>query len=271
MRASRLHAAGIIWMLSWALTAGADAAATMVGVGPGGFYRIDPVTGTCSLVGRLHPDTSMFQQPHAMAVRPSDGKIFVWNNVHYGLLNYSLSTIDPDTGRATVLQQYYDAVPMRALSFGPDGALYGQGDRFYRFDSATWAVTDLGPRSISLNGMDLGPDGRLYGLVGDVLASINPANGSVISKITLSQIIDYTTSLAFSPDGKLYGVSSSLLGNTIFYDINPVTGEVSSLGQSSVVIYGVGFVPEPSTFALCFCALGAVQCRRRRAAGLAAS
>ena len=70
-----------------------------------GLSTIDPVSGDITFIGLLNPDPNLLTTPIAMAMRPSDGKIFVWNNSN-GIGQYFertgvLLTVDPCSGLAT--------------------------------------------------------------------------------------------------------------------------------------------------------------------------
>jgi len=241
----------ILSCLAASVAVGADI--KLVGVGPGGFYRIDQMTGECSLIGLLSKDPGLYQQPGAMAIRPSDGKILVWNNVDGGVLSYSLSTINPATGAAAVVRRYpATAIPVQALAFSPDGVLYGGASGFYRFD-ASGAATKITTFPNRRDGMDFGPDGRLYAFdgVNSRLDTIEPLTGAVTSSVELSVAMGYPGSIAFDRNGKLVGTGSC--GRYLF-DVDPATGIVSNRRVLSVEITGIGFIPEPSTLWMLICA-----------------
>jgi hypothetical protein len=59
---------------------------------------IDAETGLVNLVGPLGED---FRAAVAMAIRPSDGAIFIWTNDSAVPENQGLATVNPATGAAT--------------------------------------------------------------------------------------------------------------------------------------------------------------------------
>ncbi len=103
--------AASMWLLT-AMTNQAEAASQSdalygVNAADDGLSTIDPVSGEITFIGPLNPDSNLLTTPIAMAVRPSDGKIFVWNNSNGIGQNFErtgvLLTVDPCSGLATEL------------------------------------------------------------------------------------------------------------------------------------------------------------------------
>ncbi len=203
-------------------------------------YTVDLVTGAATLIGPLHASSSRYTTPIAMAVRPSDGAIFVNNNSPFG--DNGLSSVDPSTGLATFIGgPFIDA----ALAFDLSGNLYAADNgRLATISQTTGSPTPLGgPLLPRLFGLDFNPaDGLLYGLTTPAPASpvdllqIDPATGALLSTITLS-VTSVPGTLLFDSSGTLHGVT--LGGPNNLFEINPATGAVSNFRTVTI-----GFLPQ---------------------------
>jgi hypothetical protein len=209
-------------------------------------YTIDSQTGAATLIGPLGPGLSRFTTPVAMAIRPSDGAIFVVNNSPDS--DAGLAIVAPATGSATRIGGGTN--DFGGLAFDSAGTLYTQfrdedGGRLATIDPATGAVTSLQSPSLPrLFGLDFNPaDGLLYGLTitlrtPAVLLRINPGTGGIVSRTQLEPRLSFPAvpgSLVFLKDGKLVG--SNLLGR--LFDIDPATGKVSNFRSVTP-----GFAPQ---------------------------
>src|SRR5690606_3433211 len=195
-------------------------------------YVFDTDTGeVVRTVGRLHPDPARYQTPVGMAVRPSDGAIFVKNNTPS--IDDGLVRVDPATGEATFIGgPELDG----SLAFDDedvlDASVLSQG--IVTVDPATGEQTPLAvvpmPR---LYGMDYrSADDRLYGIAwsfGDEpqLYRIDPDSGNVEEIITLTGGVTDAApgSLVFESDGTLKATSF----DGRLFTIDPETGVVSDL------------------------------------------
>ena len=225
-----------------------------------GLSVIDPVTGNARFIGELDPDPDRFVTPIAMAVRPYDRKILVWNNSKYANLDSGRSLINTGellevntgTGRAT--RADVNAAPQgsfQALSYGPNRKLYLLDSEVYEVDEWTGikgtipVAQGFGYRIL---GADLGPDGFIYGLAStgvenpvQYLLKVDVVNPSVTVVASLSQDVGYPNSLVFDPAGKLIGSSA----NGILFDIDRSNGIVTNIRQISggSTPQGMAFVP----------------------------
>jgi WD40 repeat protein len=182
-----------------------------------------------------------------MAVRPSDGELFVWNNSGDGTSASAetgvLLTVDPGTGQGTPVNS---STPPQgdigALAFSPSGALYGFADRVVTPEEGSpYLVSDLvsvnpstGVKTliaqispeIRVGGADFSCGGTLYGVEinafgTDRLVTIDLATGmaTVIATLdigVIGSIVSHFGALLGSAEGNLF-------------EINPTTGEVSNV------------------------------------------
>jgi WD40 repeat protein len=220
-----------------------------VNSGDDGLSLINSQTGAVSFVGRLDPNTKRYTTPVAMAVRPSDGELFVWNNSGDGIdanaATGVLLTVDPGTGQGTPVNS---STPPQgdigALAFSPGGSLYGLADRFesdgegggqlvsdlVSVNPATGVKTLIGALGSGLRvaGADFSCGGVLYGVEinpfgTERLVTIDVATGTATVVATLSQDIGVIGSIVFH-FGTLIGSADGKL-----FDINTATGAVSNV------------------------------------------
>ena len=213
-----------------------------------GLSLINSQTGEVSFVGRLSPNTNLYTTPVAMGVRPSDGKLFAWNNSGDGS-NASaqtgvLLTVDPGTGLGTPVNS---STPPQgsigALAFSSGGVLYGFADRGEVTESGTILVSDLvsidpstgvktmiGPlgSGIRIGGADFSCSGVLYGVElsntgSERLVTIDLTTGAATVVAPLSPSVGVIGSIVFS-FGTLVGSANGNL-----FDINPASAAVSNV------------------------------------------
>jgi hypothetical protein len=220
-----------------------------------GLSIYDPVTGDVNFIGPLHPDLNRFVTPIAMAVQPSDGTIYVWNNSDIDPCTGSiistgvLLTVDPATGLATeVGPTPPQGAGLAALAFTPDGRLYGLDNVLVEIDPNTGEfLTEPVSLGLRIGGADSDASGMIWGVeltldVNDQLVYINPNTGTVSHLSTLSPAVGTIGSIVFDPAGNLIGSAfHGPLGDVLF-DIDPNTGTVSNT-RSTKATQGMGFVP----------------------------
>lgn len=143
-----------------------------------GLSIINPSTGEVTFIGMLDPDPKKLVAPIAMAVRPSDGEIFVWNNSDEGTTPLEiiptgvLLTVDKCTGLATkVNANAPNQGQMSALAFGPADTLFGFGLRseggyaLYQIDTITGVKAELlDLLGLRIGGADFDDSGILHGV-----------------------------------------------------------------------------------------------------------
>jgi hypothetical protein len=223
-----------------------------------GLSTIYVSTGNAVFIGRLGgSDPNKFVTPVAMAIRPSDSQIFVWNNSDSDgssrVLNTGvLLTVDACSGVGTPVNPSAEVQgQMNALAFHPNGTLYGiglgtGGDRLFEINTVTGEkITDIGLLGLGSNavfGADFASDGTLYGLSSDgtQLVTINTTTGAATVAATLSPSQGVGGSIVFDPTGDfLLGTSPEFL-----FDIDITTGAISNVRSvSAFPPQGMGFAP----------------------------
>lgn len=242
-------------------------------------YSLDTTTGAGTQVFRVSE-----LNPNDIAYR--NGLIY-GQGPSYG----SLYSVDLGTGAATQLfsSLSYNSTTFiaNAMAFSPSGTLYAEkGAALYTIDLATGAVALVGnnkPTGSFDNysgsyGMAFSPNGTLYGW--DInydqgLVTINTATGVATRVGAYGQGNADIQSLAFAPDGTLYGARRYL------FTIDTTTGTPTQVGSAGIYdqgdqfwptvisgadIRGLAFVPEPGSFALVGIGLLSFLRRRRQQA-----
>ena len=206
-----------------------------------GLSVYDSRTGAGSFIGLLDPNNGLYTTPVAMALRPTDSKLFVWSNSGDAGAGVLL-TVDPATGQGTSVSTTPQG-QLGALAFSPSGSLYGVLDELYAVDPTTGVKTLIGSLGLGLRvaGADFGCDGVLYGvdltLGTERLVTINTETGAATVLATLSQDIGVIGSIAFMPvTGTLVGSAFGALGNILF-DLS-LTGTVSNVRSISAAAGG---------------------------------
>ena len=232
----------------------------MYGVNSGddGLSIIDTNTGQTLFLGPLSSNPDRFTTPTSMAVRPSDKKIFVWNNSAVSNKTGELLTVDTCTARGTAVSPPTPSQGvLGALAFAPDGTLFGAAEELSRIDPSTGVRTVIGlPFGARIDGLEFTPDGRLYGVElafsRQRLFVINTTNGVATVVATLNENIGIIGSIVFNPATAMF-LGSSFAGpnGEILFDLNPSDGVVSnvrriipSTGFFSGAPQGLGFAPS---------------------------
>jgi hypothetical protein len=210
----------------------------------------DAASGWLTPIGPLGPD---FPNTVAMAIRPSDGEIFVWTNGYPG---FGLGTVDPATGAATRLGPD-DGPQIGALAFTPDGTLYGHGDPYpdqlYQIDDATGVATPIGRPTTRMAGMDTDASGTLFGVSLDSpsrLVIIDPTDGTR----TNVGAVNFDFSPGLLPGSIVFDAAGNLIGSafsfqitrpSFLFDIDPTNGNVSNVRElpRGVAPQGMALVP----------------------------
>ena len=202
------------------------AAQDMVAVSwSGGVYAIDSYAGTQTYLG-------MGLMGQNALARDSQGVL--WSTERAGT-QYSLTTVDPVAGTATVAWPFVD---VRGLANAGGGMLYGvqQGgaDTLVLIDPSTGQSTVIG--SIGFTGVQALTfmNGVLYGWdVNFELLLIDPVTGAGIDVSPVSLGIGSGVQwLAQRGDGKLVG------GNNALYEIDVTTGTATTIGTGFTDLRG---------------------------------
>ena len=230
----------------------------------GDVYSIDEATGGCGFVGNVD-----FIQSNSMAQNAA-GTLY-----STGDSNSALITIDPSSGDGTQVAPL-PGHSIRALAFSPADVLYAavgcscdDPNQLYTVNVSTGNMTLVGNIPfLGVQAMTFSPGGVLYGfdvgLSGAGLIVIDPSTGAAVD-VNSSVGGDGTQvqTIAFSPNGGLYGARDSL------YAIDVSTGVLSFIGNGPYSdIRGMEFavVPEPGTGLLVVAGLlGLAGWRRARA------
>jgi len=215
-----------------------------------GLSTINVSTGAVTLIGRLDPDVETFTTPIAMAVRPSDQTLFVWNNSNPDGV---LLTVDPCTGDASrVSEATADQGTLQALAFSPGGTLYGLETNLYQIDPATGVKTLIaGPLGIRVFGADF-VGSTLYVVSSiDSIYTVDPMTGAPGFVGRLTPRPGIPGSIVYDgASGRLMGTAfdsplTDPAGGSVLFDINPATAAVSNVrpltGGSAP--QGMGFAP----------------------------
>ena len=245
--------------------AGRFALGEFIGVNwSGDVFSLD-ATGSGFLVG-----PSAFTNLNSLA-QDSTGKLVTINDAISGTPR--IIEIDPMTGAGTIFHIPF-LNDVRALAFSP-----GDDDILYAADGSG-GVRDLyaldlsvpfGDSSIKtligrlnfgdIQGMVFGSDGVLYGWgTSQGLVTIDPKTALAVDINDEFDGSSAIQTLAFTPDGTLYGVGDEL------FTIDLMTGERNLVGSDGFTdVRGFAWIPQPSVMALFFvAALGQGGRRRRR-------
>jgi hypothetical protein len=207
-----------------------------------GLSIIDAELGSVDFIGPLGAG---FRTPVAMAIRPSDGEIFVWNNSS----TRGLVTLDPSTGAATLVG--LDGGPIiGALAFDPDGTLYGGesgGGGFYQIDDSTGVAARIGDTGlVSHAGMDFDASGTLFPLELRLPFSSSPVLVTIAAATAAATLVGTVIPPAGTVAGSIvFDASGALIGSAVgdsrgfLFDIDPMNGNVSN-----VLALSGGFPPQ---------------------------
>ncbi len=213
-------------------------------------YVLDRLSGDATLIGKLGGEGE-FTTPVAMAIHPTDGTIYVWNNSDPDGV---LLTIDPWTGQATVVgPSPASGVNIGALAFTPDGTLYGVDSDLWQINTSTGQpvlVEDLGSDITvsaaacdgwTLYGVELAASGA------ERLVTINRSSGLASVVGELSQDIGTIGSIAFAPNGDLIGSAFGGPLGDITFKIDPANGAVTDIRPATWSPQGMGYAPPCSS------------------------
>lgn len=182
-----------------------------------------------NVIGRLNSDSpskaqnSKFIRPSAMAVRPTDGALFVWNNGEndHGKTTHTgdLLKVDKCSGSASLVgHKKSQGTDLKALAFGPDGVLYGLNDSLYQIDTDTGEAKPIGypfgwfyRKWLRIGAADFDPaTGTLYAvehrhLNPQRIVTVNTNTGEVTQVGEVTEEFGPIGSVIFTPEGTLLG------------------------------------------------------------------
>jgi outer membrane protein assembly factor BamB len=264
----------------------------------GALVVVDQTTGEPALVGR--PDG--ISRLSGLAFASADTLYASTINID---ATSDLIRIDPDTGAllSDIGTIVANGVPLQiadlALQPGPGGALYGissasrsnfaAAGKLYRIDTNTGEATLVGSTGDFFGAIAFAPNGTLYFLSADLdltngaavnfeLETLNPTNAQTLATVDVPNPEDpfapYSSMGVRPEDGTIFAGDGD---SDDIFTINPLTGEVSFVGDSSPNFIGdfdfrpaaeTTTVPEPATMTVSSVGLllvcVAVAARRRK-------
>jgi hypothetical protein len=245
---------------------------------------LDPATGAVLRdVGPVVDAQGRHYGVSALAFQPGTGVLYGATTPLSPTAPRSLVTIDPATGLVSRIGPFGAGMNGMTLAFDPtSGVLFGCGTNtpdLYRINPATGAATLVGPSGLGDTvGGALAADeaGTLYGAptgASDPLRMFDEMTGgtTIVADLHGAPIPDGAIkAMTFDSDGALFGTNTNRIpaSATVFLvTIDPVTGQVSTIGRSADNLAALAFqpvaVPEPASLALFgLGALGLVAFRR---------
>lgn len=225
-----------------------------------GLSVIDPSSGAVTFLRPLHPDPDQLTTPIAMAARPSDGKLFVWNNSNFTKADIQrtgvLLTVDTCTGLGTATQvdpTTPDQGLLQALAFAPSGKLFGLEFSLFDVDPVTGVKASIGALGLRVGAADFDAGGTLFGVELTTantqrLVTVDTTTGAANVVSALSFDIGRVGSIVFDSNGTLIGSGFGGTQGNILFDIDPTNGNVSTVRSitGGFAPQGLGFGPSCS-------------------------
>jgi len=233
------------------------------GAVPTRLYEIDPDAQTTNILEEFDPVASGLGVMGSIGVGANPGELFVGfatSTTTSLLRSYSISGgsfSDVGAGEPAPI------VGIGGTYFGAGGFILGGGNDFYSIDPISGVSTVVGTSPYPFAG-DLAQDptsGTLYAATSNpLLVTVDPSDASMAS---LGALSDFMIGLAFTQDGRLWGLSSA---NQLF-EIDPSDGSttfsMNLLGGSFDLASEIALIPEPSTALLLGFGLLALGAGRR--------
>jgi hypothetical protein len=197
-------------------------------------YRVNTTTGAATEIGSLATP-----ELQGLAIKPSTKELFGT------IANANSSTfyrVSPTYGDASPIR-IMPIANMRAIAFASNDDLYGATTtgRLYRINLTTGDTTYIGTASgIIYAGLSFSPfTGRLYGSVRppivnrDRIYTINSSTGvATLVGATGDGLI--TPSIAFGPNGTLYGLKGNGAQTNTLLSIDTTTGTGTTIGSTAL-------------------------------------
>jgi len=224
--------------------------------GGGTFGTIDQTTGAFTPIGPLQDANGNSYGLTGLDYNPTSGVLYGATNNNSPTSPQNLVTIDPATGRVTLVGPYGTGDVSSDITFRSDGALFGWmepgTDQLSSINPVTGAATNIGDGTLNTYGSGLAfsgsdmlyfaPNGDTYdgGVTPDasdsgVLLTLDPGTGSPTSVVALtggSGNYDAIGALTFNDANILYGAVHDFGTNTRIIIIDPVTGAITTVGPS---------------------------------------
>ncbi|MGA2591798.1 MAG: hypothetical protein ABSH32_17945 [Bryobacteraceae bacterium] len=178
---------------------------------------------------------------------PDAAKFILYSTTSTGGGGYSLLRVGPTTGAQHLVGQSGQAADLSFLTANPvSNVLYGtayDSGVLYTIDPKSGAISGEVTLSQNVSTIAASANGTLYGLSGNTLGTINTTTGQFSPVGTLSLRSGYfLVAMAFSPGGKLYGVTLTDVGgfDQQLITLNPATGATTRDLGSLTSDYNVG-------------------------------
>jgi len=217
-------------------------------------YRVDPATGTATLVAPVRIGGNEPIAVVSLAIHPATGTMYGVTAGLSGRIPRSLGAIDPATGDVKLIGALGEVAS--DLAFSHDGTLYAwlpERSRLARVDLGNGHATPVGDSGIAgVMGGGMAIDERDVGYVTATAATgtldtldIRTGHGSSGPTLDGAPYISAITNLTFGPDGKLYGVNSNMgaPASTALVTIDAKSGKVTEVGRLPNDAHALIFVP----------------------------
>jgi len=221
----------------------------------GSLYVVDPANASSKAVGGLR----VGDQPigiTGLAVHPKTGILYGVTAGSSPNHRNSLVTIDPATAQATLVGEM--RVAGSDVAFNHDGELYmwlpdtNQIGRINLASGRVTAIGEIGESTRIEGGIAFDGQGKLYVTPSGATGAIetrDPATGAIASGPALlnAPYLSSLNSLAFSPQGHLFGVNSNMgsPAHTALVRIEPRSGVVTQIGALPEDTDCLAFVEAP--------------------------
>jgi hypothetical protein len=206
----------------------------------GSFITIDRQTGAGTTVGQTG-----FLELFGISIRPSDRQIYGVSSSFPGTPLVRINSAGGDAYQVASIP----VTNMKSIAFDANDILYGASvsGLLYRINPSVWDTTMIGNTNIvNIYGIAFNPlNGQLWGIsVSNKIYKINKQ--TAVSTLIGDVGFQYTTSICFDTDGKLFAVSGIGSQTSSLLMVDTVTGAgtlIGSIGKKG--INGITLSPVP--------------------------